>query len=388
MRRISAVAILAMVVVVVSWPLRVAAITGPEPEVRKLADDVYAYIGKVNDSNAMFVVTSQGVILVDTGNSVPDTRNILREIQAVTDQPVRYVVLSQNHADHIGGTPLFSPPATVIVHERVAEAWAKWKPNVPRAWRKSFPDRTAALQNFHPLDNVMTFTDHMTLRLGGKTIELIYVEDKYNPGDIAVWLPESGVMHGGFAAYRDRHPDMRPDYSHGTTWGMIKYLEALIPLQPKFVVQAHGPIGDVKDLETMVDYLVTARRRIRSMMDRGISSNAARELFHMNEYPDWDRTSHLPVMAAALYRELQGQGPEILEAPEMRLEGRVTEVTGEGRYITVALDNGQAVSLRVGGLVDINGISDRTQFKTGMRVRALYEQQKEWNAALEIRVEP
>jgi glyoxylase-like metal-dependent hydrolase (beta-lactamase superfamily II) len=385
MKKVLAIAILAWAVFL---PLHVKAITGPEPEVRKLADGVYAYIGKVNDANAMFIVTSQGVVVVDTGNTQNDARNILRQIQAVTDQPVRYVILSQNHADHIGGTPLFSPPATVIVHEKVAQAWSEWKPNVVRAWRKFFAERTAALQNFHPLDNVMAFRDHMTLRLGGKTIELIYVDDEYNPGDVAVWLPEESVLLGSMAAYKDRHPDMRPDYSHGTSAGLLKFLEALIALKPRYVIQAHGPIGNTSDLEVMVDYFLTARRRIRGMMDRGISSDAARELFHMNEYPDWDRTMHLPVMAAQLYRELQGEGPEIIVAPEKRLEGRITEVVDGGRYVTVTLDNGEAVSLRVGGLVDIEGVPDRTHFRTGMRARALYEQQKEWNEALEFFVEP
>ena len=386
MKRIAALAVL---VLAVSWPLRVGAITPDQPEFRKLAEDVYAYIGKLNDANALVVVTSQGVVVVDTGNSPVETRNLQKHIQAVTQQPVRYVILTQNHADHIGGTPLFSPPATVIAHERVAKAWAQWKPNVVQAWRKFFPERTAALQNFHPLDNVMTFTDHMTLRLGGKTFELIYVDDPYNPGDVAVWLPESRVLHGSMAAYKERHPDIRPDYSHGTTAGLLKFLEAMIPLQPKFVIQAHGPIGDTKDLQAMVDYLLIARQRVRGMMDRGMSEPAIRELFHMNEYREWDRAAlHLPVMAAAIHRELQGLGPEIIVAPEKQLRGRITKVVDEGRFLTVASESGEEIALRVGGLVDIEGVPNRTQFKVGMRLRALYEQQKEWNETLEIRVEP
>jgi cyclase len=386
MKRIAALAIFALAV---CWPLRVGAITPDQPEFRKLAEDVYAYIGKLNDANALVIVTSQGVVVVDTGNSPVETRNLQKHIQAVTQQPVRYVILTQNHADHIGGTPLFSPPATVIAHERVAKAWAQWKPNVVQAWRKFFPERTAALRNFHPLENVMTFTDHMTLRLGGKTIELIYVDDPYNQGDVAVWLPESGVLHGSMAAYKERHPDIRPDYSHGTTAGLLKFLEAMIPLQPKFVIQAHGPVGDTKDLQAMVDYLLIARQRVRGMMDRGMSEPAIRELFHMNEFREWDRAAlHLPVMAAAIHRELRGEGPEIIAAPEKQLRGRITKVVDEGRYLTVAAESGEEIALRVGGLVDIEGVPNRTQFKVGMRLRALYEQQKEWNEVLEIRVEP
>jgi len=89
----------------------VGAITPEKPEFRKLADDIYAYIGKINDANALIVVTSQGVVVIDTGNNQPETRNILKNIQAVTKQPVRYVIITQNHGDHIGGTPLFSLPA-------------------------------------------------------------------------------------------------------------------------------------------------------------------------------------------------------------------------------------------------------------------------------------
>jgi glyoxylase-like metal-dependent hydrolase (beta-lactamase superfamily II) len=80
-----------------------AAITPDKAEFKKLADGVYAYVGKLNDANAMVVATSQGVVVVDTGNNQPETRNIQKYIQSVTQQPVRYVVITQNHGDHIGG---------------------------------------------------------------------------------------------------------------------------------------------------------------------------------------------------------------------------------------------------------------------------------------------
>src|SRR5215208_8472819 len=96
------------------------AITGEKPEFRKVADDVYAFVGKRNDANALVVVTTQGVVVVDTGNSPPETRVLANFIKSVTQEPVRYVIISQNHGDHTGGTPLFAPPANVIVHDRVA----------------------------------------------------------------------------------------------------------------------------------------------------------------------------------------------------------------------------------------------------------------------------
>jgi glyoxylase-like metal-dependent hydrolase (beta-lactamase superfamily II) len=364
------------------------AITPEKPEFRKLAEDVYAYIGKVNDANALIVVTSQGAVVIDTGNNQPETRNILKNIQAVTKQPVRYVIITQNHGDHIGGTPLFSPPATVILHDRVAKEWKSWKPHLVKAWRNRFPERQEALKDFNPMDAVVTFNDRMTLNLGGKVIELIYVDDKYNPGDIGVWLPQSGVLHAGFVGYKERHPDIRPDYSHGTTWGMLKQLEAFIPLKPKFVIPGHGPISDTNDLQAMIDYLTIARQRVRGMMNKGMPLAEIRKQFHMNEFKDWDRTVHLPVTAEAIERELRGEGPEIIPAVEKRTRGTITEVKEEGRYLTIVTDSGQKLALRTAGATDIEGIPDRSHFKVGLKLSALYEEQKLWNEVLELKVEP
>src|SRR5258706_16092429 len=108
----------------IGWTVNAGAITGDVPEFRKLADGVFAYIGKQNDANAMVIVTSEGVVLVDTGNNNSDSRALLKNIQAVTNEPVRYIVITQNNGDHIGGTPLFAPPALVILQDRVANSRA------------------------------------------------------------------------------------------------------------------------------------------------------------------------------------------------------------------------------------------------------------------------
>ena len=237
------------------------AITGNQPEFRKLADDVYVYVGKLNDSNAMAIVTTEGVVLVDTGNNTTDTRELLKHIQSVTSVPVRYVVITQNHNDHSGGAALFSPPATTIVHERVAKQWASLRPHQITAWRRRFPERTAVLERMNPVDTVQSVGDRLTLRLGGKEIQLIYVDDPYNPGDIAVWLPKERILHASMAGYKDRHPDIRPDYSHGTTAGLLKQLKAYLALRPEIVVPAHGPVGRGWLLEAMIESSVARARQ-------------------------------------------------------------------------------------------------------------------------------
>ena len=261
------------------------AMTGEQAEFRQIADGVYAFIGKRNDANAMAIVTDQGVVLVDTGNNPPETRILQKYIQSVTTQPVRFIIVTQNHGDHTGGTPLFSPPANVIVHDRVAKDWASWKPYQVKSWRKKFPERAEALKDFNPLDTVLSFSDRMTLTLGGKVIELIYIDDPYNPGDVAVWLPQSGVMHAGFVGYRERHPDIRPDYSHGTTWGMLKQLEVLSALKPKVLVPAHGPLGDVTHLNALTDLSAAGAREGAHHDGEGSRARRDREAVRYERIP-------------------------------------------------------------------------------------------------------
>lgn len=368
------------------------AMTGDKAEFVKLADDVYAYVGKKNDANAMVIVTKQGVVLVDTGNNQPDTRDIAAKIKSVTDQPVRYVVISQNHGDHIGGAPYFVPPATLIVHDRVKQQLADMKPYQIKTWQKRFPERTAALAGVKPADNVISFPDRMTLDLGGKHIELIYIDDQYNIGDVAVWLPDSGVMHGSFAGYNERHPDIRPDYSHGTTAGMLKQLETLIALHPRVVIPAHGPLGGTELLTRMVDYLIIARQKVRVMLDQKVALTDIKKQFNMNEFKGWDRESHFDWMAEELYRELQGMGPQIAKIEDASTKGKIDKILEEGRYLTVTTDAGKEMRLRVASDTNIEGIADRSQFKIGMKFSADYQIPVGGNAALgydmtEIRVE-
>src|SRR5207302_634809 len=319
------------------------------------------------DANAIVVVTSQGVVVIDTGNNQPETRNILKNIQAVTKQPVRYVIITQNHGDHFGGTPLFSPPAMVIMHERVAKDWKSWKPHLIKSWRKRFSEREEALKDFHPMDTVVTLDDHMTLNLGGKILELIYVDDKYNPGDIGVWLPQSGVLHAGFVGYKERHPDIRPDYSHGTTWGMLKQLEVLSALKPRVVVPAHGPLGDVTDLHALTDYLLLGREKVRTMMAKGLPLAEIETQFNMNEHKGWDRDSHYPWMAETIHRELQGAPPQVVPITEHTMAGTITKIAEEGRFLTANSDAGQEIRLRTAGDSVFEGVADRSELKVGMK---------------------
>ena len=229
---------------------------------------------------------------------------------------------------------------------------------------------------------MITFDSRMVLHLGGREIDLIYVDDKYNPGDVAVWMPKEGVLHASFAGYKERHPDIRPDYSHGTTEGMLKQLDAYIALKPKIVIPAHGPLMGAGDLGVMIDYLVLARHKVADMMSRNMGLPEVEKSFDMHEYKDWDRTEHLSWTADTIWRELHADGPLVIKTERKQVSGTVVTAIDDGRFVTVKGDAGADIRLRIGADTDVAGISDRSLLKPGMHISALYEIQDGVNPAL------
>ena len=82
--------------------------------------------------------------------------------------------------------------------------------------------------------------------------------------------------------------------------------------------------------------------------------------------------AHLSATAATIYRELQGEGPEIAPYRERTAIVTVNKLAEEGRFLTVTTDNGRQLHLRAAGDVDFEGIKDRSELKVGMKLKVTY----------------
>src|SRR5258706_1689639 len=87
------------------------------PQIRKLEDGVYVYVGKNFNSNCGIVLTKEGVVLIDSGHNPTDSRAILEAVKKLTPLPVRFLIDTEPHPDHTTGHFVFSPPATIISAE-------------------------------------------------------------------------------------------------------------------------------------------------------------------------------------------------------------------------------------------------------------------------------
>src|SRR3977135_4337419 len=94
-----------------------ASAQGLGPQIRKLDDGVYVYVGKNFNSNCGIVLTREGVVLIDSGHNPTDSRAILQAVKKLTALPVRFLIDTEPHPDHTTGHFVFSPPATIIATE-------------------------------------------------------------------------------------------------------------------------------------------------------------------------------------------------------------------------------------------------------------------------------
>src|SRR5262245_49224161 len=95
------------------------------PHVRKIADGIFVYAVKEQDSNVSVILTSEGAVMIDTGQTPVDSRAALALVRKLTPQPVRFVIHTEPHDDHTVGDFVFSPPAVVIAHAGAVESMKK-----------------------------------------------------------------------------------------------------------------------------------------------------------------------------------------------------------------------------------------------------------------------
>jgi hypothetical protein len=154
--------------------------------------------------------------------------------------------------------------------------------------------------------------------------------------------------------------------------GMLKQLEVLTALRPKVMVPAHGPLGSAKDLIVLEDYLLLARSKVRTMMNDGLGRADIEHRFEMNEFKAWDRGLHLEAMAAAIHRELSGEGPEIEAMSERTDHVTITTIKESGLFLTARADDGRELRLRASVWCNIEGLADRSLITPGMRASVQY----------------
>ncbi len=248
-----------------------------EGRAKEVAPGVYA-MTDLSFSNCGFIVTDSGVVVVDTQLTPFFANEMIKEIKAVTDKPIKYAINTHWHTDHIGGNEGFLPQAHIIAHEFTREVIAKRRKEQDEG-KVDESLRMLGDSKLTPPD--ITFDQNMTLHMGDKTIELKFLGGGHTSGDIVVYLPREKVLFSGDLFSKDSaHPDYRDDASIDNQIGSLKKMQAL---DIETIVCGHTCIAEKKDIQTSIDTLIAFKAEVKKYVDANIPPEKAAEQIKLPE---------------------------------------------------------------------------------------------------------
>ncbi|CAA6825597.1 MAG: SoxH protein, homolog [uncultured Thiotrichaceae bacterium] len=260
------------------------------------------YANSGHNNNLSFIITDEGVVVVNAGDNYLIARALHDEIKTITDKPVKYVVLENGQGHAILGTSYWQEQgATVIAHADAAAQIEQYGESILGRMQSRTKDKSLGTKLAKP-DKTFDGEKHV-IKLGGKTIELLNLGPAHSPGDIMVWLPEDKLIITGDMAFHQR---MLPVFEHTNTDGWINTWDRLLALKPEYVIPGHGaPTNTDEVTKYTKDYLVYMRGEIEKVLDDGGDLNEAYKIdqsayAHLHTFKELNLRN-----AARIFREME-----------------------------------------------------------------------------------
>jgi glyoxylase-like metal-dependent hydrolase (beta-lactamase superfamily II) len=240
---------------------------------QQVSDNVYSAIGATaaptyensgHNNNLSFIITGEGVVVVNASASYLLAQALHKEIKKLTKQPVKYVILenAQGHA-MLGSSYWQQQGAKIVAHKDAAAVMKRYaKSSVERMQNRQkekgkFTKATVA---------DITFEDKFELNMGGTIIQALHLGPAHSPGDIVVWLPQQKLVISGDMAFHQR---LLPVTDHTDTAAWINTWETKFePLNARVVIPGHGTPTDMIEVRKYtVDYLKYVRQQVAKILE-------------------------------------------------------------------------------------------------------------------------
>ena len=276
------------------------------PNVKKIKEGIYVYVGSNFNSNCGIVITQDGVVLIDSGHNPTDSRVILETVKKLSPLPIRFLVDTEPHPDHTTGHFVFSPPATIIAHAGATASMIGREKEGPGRIEKlagTSPAMKKALEGYRFVPPQVEYRDKMTLRVGERTFELMYLKGVHSEADTAVWLPAERVLFSASGIVVDQVNILRPFVTIPDILAAAKLMKAL---NPEVVVPGHGQPGTVKIFEDTEKYYALLVERVGALAKAGKSLDEIKKELKMPEYAQWASQERMPSNVDAAYKVVKG----------------------------------------------------------------------------------
>jgi glyoxylase-like metal-dependent hydrolase (beta-lactamase superfamily II) len=244
-----------------------------------LVPGVFAVVGDTGRGsegrpNAGFVVTPEGVVVIDALASPAQGERLLATVRSETRPPIRWLILTHHHPDHhFGGIVLRRAGARVLAHpDRRTLASEGGEKALVEDWiRVVGPAAMRGFEFANVPDRPVTGTD--TLRLGGRTLVVSHPGAAHSPGDLVVWLPEERVLFAGDLLIEDG-VTMVVD---GDSRVLLAELSEIDSLHPRLVVPGHGAVPEQPAalLASTRRYFTGLQSDMRAAVEKGLPMQRA-----------------------------------------------------------------------------------------------------------------
>lgn len=238
----------------------------PAFTLKPLGHNVFAAVdanGKAG-ANAGFVIGSDSVLIVDTFEHESAAQELLAEIRKLTPLPVKYVVNTHYHLDHVAGNRLFQQAGATVIAQRNVPGWIHTE-NLKFFGKNIKPEQKAMVEALGAPDR--TYADHLELELGSVPVEVRYFPG-HTGGDSVVFIPAANVAFCGDLFWNTTLPNL----IDASTVPWLNTLDELLKAHPAATfVAGHGEPGNAQDVAAFRDYLKNLRGMVSGPAQSGQS---------------------------------------------------------------------------------------------------------------------
>jgi cyclase len=250
----------------------------PQIEVWPVRDNIYMLVGA--GGNTTVQLGEDGVLVVDT-KLAPAGEALLAAIRQLSDKPIRYVINTHAHPDHVGGNAVIGPAGSTIAGGNVSGAIADAGVGATVIAQENVLFTMTAADPPLPFQALPTdtfFVPEKDLFFNGEAIMIEHKPAGHTTGDSIVFFRRSDVISAGDVYVNTSYPVMLPD-DGGSIHGIIAALNDIIAITvPEekqeggtMVIPGHGRLADEADVVEYRDMLTIIRDRVQSMIDGGMS---------------------------------------------------------------------------------------------------------------------